>query len=102
MPCTPPPGAVCNYYKYVVLLPPGTDRDQLKKALREEHEVSLSGEVYTTPLHHQEVLKGYARGELPVAEDVCARQVCLPVFTDMTTDEVDHVIESFTRVYEAL
>ena len=98
----PPAGAVCNYYKYVVLLPLGAERDQVKKALKEEHEVSLSGEVYTTPLHHQEVLKRYARGELPGADDVCARQVCLPVFTDMTSDEVDHVIASFTKVYEAL
>ena len=98
----PPAGAVCNYYKYVLLLPPGAERDQVKKALKEEHEVSLSGEVYTTPLHHQEVLKPYARGDLPGAEDVCARQVCLPVFTDMTGAEVDHVISSFTQVYEGL
>ena len=97
-----PPGGVSNYYKYVVLLPEGMDRAQLKKSLREDYEVGLSGEVYDSPLHHQEVLKRFARGPLPVAEDVCARHVCLPVMSDMTDAEVDHVIESFTRAYSAL
>ena len=95
-------GGVTNYYKYVVLLPDGADRGRLKKSLREEHEVFLSGEVYATPLHHQEVLRPYAAQSLPVAEDVCSRHVCLPVMSDMTDAEVDHVIESFARVYEAL
>lgn len=95
-------GGVSNYYKYVVLLPDAADRDRIKKSLREEFEVFLSGEVYATPLHHQEVLRPFAGESLPVAEDVCSRHVCLPVMSDMTDAEVDHVIESFTRVYEAL
>ncbi|HET6811240.1 MAG TPA: DegT/DnrJ/EryC1/StrS aminotransferase family protein [Acidimicrobiales bacterium] len=99
---SPCEGGVTNYYKYVVLLPDAADRDRLKKSLREEHEVFLSGEVYATPLHHQEVLRPYAGESLPVAEDVCSRHVCLPVMSDMTDTEVDHVIESFARVYESL
>jgi perosamine synthetase len=95
-------GGTTNYYKYVVLLPDAADRDRVKKSLREEFEVFLSGEVYATPLHHQEVLRSFARDPLPVAEDVCSRHVCLPVMSDMTDDEVDHVIESFSRVYETL
>lgn len=99
---SPPPGAVCNYYKYVVMLPDGVDRDHLKKTLREDHDVHLSGEVYTTPLHQQEVLRPYAGGPLPVAEDLCARHVCLPVMSDMTDAEVDRVIDAFTLTYAAL
>ena len=34
----------------------------------------------------------FATRTLPVAEDVCARQVCLPVHSDMTDDEVDQVL----------
>ncbi|HZT66616.1 MAG TPA: DegT/DnrJ/EryC1/StrS family aminotransferase [Acidimicrobiales bacterium] len=97
-----PEGCVSNYYKYIALLPDGADRDQLKKQLRTEHGVSLSGEVYATPLHLQPVLSPYADGPMPVAEDVCARQVCLPVHSDMTDVEVDHVIDSFARSYRAL
>ncbi|HET6794358.1 MAG TPA: DegT/DnrJ/EryC1/StrS family aminotransferase, partial [Acidimicrobiales bacterium] len=97
----PPEGGVSNYYKYLVLLPEEADRDQLKKRMREDYEVTLSGEVYTTPLHLQPVLTRFADGPLPVAEDVCARHVCLPVHSDMTDAEVDHVLDSFTRAVRA-
>ena len=98
----PCPGGTTNYYKYVVLLPEAALRERVKKLLREEHEVFCSGEVYATPLHHEEVLRPYVRESLPVAEDVCSRHLCLPVMSDMTDAEVDHVIESFVRVYETL
>ncbi|PZR82149.1 MAG: hypothetical protein DLM65_04480, partial [Candidatus Aeolococcus gillhamiae] len=38
---------------------------------------------------------------LPVAEEVCARHVCLPVHSDMTAEEADYVVESFCRVVAA-
>ncbi|MBO0729239.1 MAG: DegT/DnrJ/EryC1/StrS family aminotransferase [Acidimicrobiaceae bacterium] len=91
----PEPGtARSNYYKYPVLLDAGMDRAALKAELREQWGVGLSGEVYATPLHHEPVLAPYAGGPLPVAEDVCARQVCLPVHSDMTDGEIDRVVEA--------
>ena len=89
-----PSNAVNNHYKYVVLLSPGIDRSHLKRVLREQHEVGLSGEVYELPLHKQPVFESYAGRPLPVAEDVCARHVCLPLHSDMTDDEADTVIEA--------
>jgi len=98
--CAPigvPVGGTSNYYKYVVLLKPGTDRDEVKRELRELG-VSLSGEVYAKPLHHQPVFAGLRAGPFPVAEDICARHVCLPVHSDMTDDEADYVVESVATV----
>ena len=92
-----PVGGTSNYYKYVVLLKPGTDRDEVKRQLRELG-VSLSGEVYAKPLHHQPVFAGRRAGPFPVAEDICARHVCLPVHSDMTDDEADFVVESVATV----
>jgi dTDP-4-amino-4,6-dideoxygalactose transaminase len=66
--------------------------------MREQHEVGLSGEVYELPLHKQPVFEPYAAGPLPVAEDVCARHVCLPLHSDMTDAEVDTVITGFRTV----
>ena len=60
--------------------------------MAERHDVRLAGEVYDLPLHHQPVLAEYAGPSLPVAEDICARHVCLPVHSDMTDDEVDQVL----------
>ena len=89
-----PDGSVTNYYTYVALLEPGNDRAALKLDLRERTGVSLSGEVYALPLHRQPVFAGLAAGPFPVADDVCNRHVCLPIHSDMTDDEADHVIDS--------
>lgn len=97
-----PPGCRSNYYKYLALLPPGVERAAFKRAVAEEYGVRLSGEVYDLPLHLQPVLAPYRREALPVAEDVCARQVCLPVHSDMTEDETEQVIEAVSAVHRRL
>jgi perosamine synthetase len=97
-PLIPPEGSESNYYKYIALLDPGIDRQELKVTLREEHGVSLSGEVYASPLHHQPVFAGLHDGSLPVAEDVCSRHVCLPIHSDMTADEAAYVVASLQAV----
>ena len=89
-----PDGSITNYYKYVALLEPGIDRAALRLDLRERTGVSLSGEVYALPLHRQPVFANLAAGPFPVADDVCNRHVCLPIHSDMTDDEADHVIDS--------
>ncbi|MGW4648214.1 DegT/DnrJ/EryC1/StrS family aminotransferase [Kitasatospora sp. NPDC004289] len=101
-PLAEPPGGRSNFYKYVLLLPPGVDRARFKTALRERFDVRAAGEVYELPLHRQPVFAGLAHGPLPVAEDVCARHVCLPVHSDMTDDEVDQVITAVTAVHAEL
>ncbi|MEX5634079.1 DegT/DnrJ/EryC1/StrS family aminotransferase [Parafrankia sp. FMc2] len=95
-------GGITNYYKYPVLLAPGADRARVKKELREGYGVSLAGEVYEVPLHQQPIFEQYARAHLPVAEDICARHVCLPLHSDMTEAEAEHVISSFRTVMRAL
>jgi perosamine synthetase len=97
-PLSPSPGAETNYYKYIAMLDPGIDRQAVKQALKEEHGVSLSGEVYASPLHQQPVFAGLHEGALPVAEDVCRRHVCLPIHSDMTREEAAHVLASVHAV----
>lgn len=97
-PLAVPADASCNYYKYVAFLPPGADRSTVKKRLREEFEVGLSGEVYDTPLHLQPVFRPWAEGPLPGAEELCARHVCLPVSAVMTDEQVDLVVTALREV----
>ena len=87
-----------NYYKYIAMLDPGVDRQAVKRTLKEEHGVSLSGEVYASPLHEQPVFADVHHGSLPVAEDVCRRHVCLPIHSDMTRDEASYVVTSLRTV----
>ena len=93
-----PADAVNNYYKYVALLPHGIDRVEVKKLMREQHDVGLSGEVYELPLHAQPVFEKFVSGSLPVSEDVCARHICLPVHSDMTDAEADIVVDALATV----
>lgn len=92
-----PDACSMNYYKYIGLLDPSLARDRLKAELRTRHGVSLSGEVYAQPLHLQPVLEPYADGPLPVAEDVCRRHICLPIFSDMTDAEAERVIAALAE-----
>lgn len=95
-----PGGADPNYYKYVLLLKGISERAEIKKRMREKHEVSLSGEVYELPCHKQPVFADLpsAMKEYPRAEDLCARHICLPVYPRMTEEETMHVIESMKEV----
>ena len=59
-----------------------------------------TGAFYPVPLHLQKAYKdlGYKAGSLPVAESVCDRSVCLPVFPELTEEETDYIIEKI-RVF---
>jgi perosamine synthetase len=54
--------------------------------------------VYQTPLHREPIFAHLSATALPVAEDVCARQICLPVHSDMTDDEAEQVVTALAKV----
>lgn len=89
-----------NYYKYTALLSSKIPRDAFKQKLREKG-VRPSGEVYWPPLHmepiYQQIL-GVKEGAFPVAEDVCRRMVCLPIYSQMTADEAEFVTANIQEV----
>jgi perosamine synthetase len=101
-PLAEPPECRSNVYKYIALLPPGLDRARFKSELAQRFQVSLSGEVYDLPLHRQPVLAEYAGPPLPVAEELAARHICLPVHSDMTDGEVDEVVTAVATVHDVL
>lgn len=93
IPVGAPPGVQSNYYKYMVKIDPELDRPALKKRMREEYGVSLSGEVYELPLHRQPILEEYGRGqEFPIADEFCDGHICLPVYAGMTEDEAEYAV----------
>jgi dTDP-4-amino-4,6-dideoxygalactose transaminase len=48
------------------------------------------------PLHQQACYAhlGYKAGSMPVAEKACATCVSLPIFPELTDEQVGHVIQS--------
>lgn len=95
-----PSGFVNNYYKYIIFLSSKIQRDEFKQKLREKG-VRCSGEVYWPPLHMEPVYQRLLRvkvGDFPVAEDVCKRMVCLPMYSQMTLEEARYVVEKIEEV----
>ena len=84
-----------SWYKYIVLLPDQIDRKKLKEKMR-EHGVNLSGGVYDIPLHQQPVFSSI-EGDFPVAEDICSRHICLPIYYEMTEDEASYVVKVLAK-----
>jgi len=93
-----PEDGFCNYYKYIAVLKEKRDRKELKSILREKYGISLAGEVYEEPLHKQPVFKRYATVPLPIAEDLCSRHICLPIFSGMQDSEARAVLQALKEV----
>ncbi|MEW6528099.1 MAG: DegT/DnrJ/EryC1/StrS family aminotransferase [Spirochaetota bacterium] len=85
------------YYVYNILL---DRRDELAKRF-EEKNIGYSI-YYPQPLHLQKCFAhlGYKAGDFPVAENVSKRIIALPMFPQLTNDEIDYVcdvIEDFIK-----
>ncbi len=90
-----PPHIRHSYYKYPVLLSPTMAKRELVEKMKSDCGISL-GSVYDPPCHLQPVyqeLFGYRSGMFPTAEATLTKVVCLPVFQQMTNEEVDYVLQ---------
>ena len=68
-----------------------------------EHGVG-NGTFYPVPLHQQKAFheKNCANpnAHLPVAEEISAQSVCLPIFPEMTEEQIQYVIDTVNKFYE--
>lgn len=96
-----PDGAHHNFYKLIALLD-GVTPEELRASLREHHGVALGGYVYELPLHEQPVFAHLADGSLPVAEDLCRRHICPPIYPTLGDEQVDLVVGAIADRLAAL
>lgn len=82
------------YYVYVITT---EKRDALRNYLKENN--ITSGVYFPVPFHLQMVYKylGYKKGEMPNAEFVAEHSMVLPMFPELTQEEIDIVIETVNR-----
>jgi dTDP-4-amino-4,6-dideoxygalactose transaminase len=83
------------YHLYVILV---DDRDGLQKYLGEKG--IGTGLHYPVPLHLQKAYSGhgYKEGDFPVTESVASRLLSLPMFAELTKEQIEYVannIEEF-------
>lgn len=79
-----------NYYKYIAFLG-GIAPTELSARLKQNHHVSPGGFVYELPLHEQPAFRSFYQGPLVVAEDLCRRHICLPIYPNLTDEEALYV-----------
>lgn len=85
------------YHQYTIR---ATDRDGLRKHLA-EHEIS-TGVYYPSPLHMEDAYRylGYKWGDLPEAELVCREVLSLPIFPELTEQQLAHVASAIRAYFE--
>jgi len=85
------PSDECAYHLFVIYV---KDRDAVQAELK-SHGIGTAVH-YPLPLHLQEALSslGYKAGDFPHAEMACREVLALPLFPELTNDEVDYVCES--------
>ncbi|MFC1753806.1 DegT/DnrJ/EryC1/StrS family aminotransferase [Thermoproteota archaeon] len=82
-----PKNCFAVYQLYTILVE--GSRDALLKHLQEK---GISTKVYFEPAHKYSVFTGYS-ADLPVTEKICSQALTLPMFPDMTEEEMDYIIE---------
>jgi len=89
-PKAPKNGTSC-YHQYAIR----TQRKEELGRYLDKHGIG-SGAFYPVPLHLQKAFDalGYSEGDLPVAEMLCKQTVCLPIFPELTNNEVKSVLQA--------
>ncbi|NQT30408.1 MAG: DegT/DnrJ/EryC1/StrS family aminotransferase [Candidatus Saganbacteria bacterium] len=98
-PFSVPPNIRHCYYKYPVLLKGELYASELQKILQEKYDIATAT-LYQPPIHLQPLYRnlfGYKEGDLPGAEEVLKRELCLPLFVGIIEDEIDYVLEALEK-----
>lgn len=75
------------------------DRDALSRHLTER---GIGWAIYyPVPLHQQECFRdlGYRAGDLPVAEKAAGEVISLPVYPELTSDQISRVVDGIASFY---
>jgi len=90
-----PPESECVYHLFVVYV---NDRDRVRAEL--EKRGVQTAIHYPLPVHLQEAFAnlGYGRGSLPATERACERVISMPLFPEMSEDQVRYAASTLKTV----
>lgn len=82
------------YHLFVIL---AEKRDELSAYLNEQG--ISTGLHYPTPVHLQPAYasRGYKKGDFPIAEDTCEKILSLPMFPELTEEEIKYICEAIKK-----
>jgi dTDP-4-amino-4,6-dideoxygalactose transaminase len=89
-------GNVSIYHQYTVTVP---ERDKLQKYLA-DNDIG-SAVFYPKPLHLQDCFKelGYKEGDMPVTEKLCNEVLSLPIYPELSPEEIEFVAKTVLNFY---
>ncbi len=81
-----------NAHMYYIILPTKSKRDEMIEKLKEN---GVSAVFHYIPLHATPMGEkfGYKEGDLPITEEYAARLLRLPIYADMSDEDVQYVIK---------
>jgi len=94
------PECRCGYYKYIITLEAGIERDEFKRMLLRKYGIEPAGGVYDVLCHQEPYFKAIPDRVLNVgkkfasAEGFSRKQVCLPLYPGLKKTEQEYVAES--------
>jgi dTDP-4-amino-4,6-dideoxygalactose transaminase len=90
-------GNFCTYHQYTVAVP---HRDDLHKFLSDNKIGSAI--FYPKPLHLQKCFNylGYSQGDLPVTERVCEEVLSVPIYPELSREQIEYVARTILSFYE--
>lgn len=92
------PDGESGWYKYIVYLPKDIDKSHFKEKCKQKG-LGLPGGVYDQPIHLQPVMKNKNKNSFfPVAEEVCSRHICLPIYPNLTQNELSQTTEILNQL----
>jgi len=81
-----------SYYHYTVFVEQSLNYVELAKKLKEKYNIPTKP-IYV-PLHQERILLDLDNGTLQKSEDALNRSLCLPIFVEMTNQQVDYVADA--------
>ncbi len=98
-PIVPPSEALGRYHIYNQFVIRAKERDRLRDYLSG---AGIGTEIYyPVPLHLQEcyIDLGYKKGDFPVSEKAAETTLALPVYSELTEDMIQYVVEKIKEFY---
>lgn len=93
-------GAYHIYNQYVIRVP--NKRNELRDFLTNN---GVGTDIYyPVPLHMQECFSylGYTKGDLPCSEQAADETLALPIFPELSQDQIEHVVSSIRAFYDGI
>ena len=93
-------GDVANFKDFTVIFDEafGLDRDAIRAALEHEHIETRS--YFWPPVHRLPAYAHLPATDLPVTDGAANAVLSLPMFGDLTRDEVDRVMQALHAIHE--